>query len=374
MTSALTARWQRGNVTSPASLALGSARGFPATSAVLWAARRVPDRLAQAGAAAGAGAALLLLQGVVVVISAPFLGLAVKGWPLLIASPLTLVILVALSLRLPWQTWSPSATLAYPFFGLGLLAIFALTTQSIASAYVGVIPLWFLYCGLFHRMLAGALLVPFAWVVYYSMVGSFSPSTAVRLAVYGAVWFAISAILSVMSSQQHLITEHLRLANHTDSLTGLGNRRGLELRLADVAVGDCVVVCDLDLFKSINDAFGHAAGDEVLAQFGTTVDQHMRGCDYAARFGGEEFALILVRTDPAQVVAALSALRTRWLDLEAGVTFSAGIASVVDGLRPDAVLAAADAALYDAKAAGRDCFRLSPWDRSISGADGAAGC
>jgi len=120
------------------------------------------------------------------------------------------------------------------------------------------------------------------------------------------------------------------------------------------------VICDLDLFKSINDAFGHAAGDEVLAQFGATVNQHMRRRDYAARYGGEEFVLILVRTDPTQALAALASLRTEWLDLGAGVTFSAGLAVVVGDRTPHEVLADADAALFDAKAAGRDCFRLAP--------------
>jgi len=105
----------------------------------------------------------------------------------------------------------------------------------------------------------------------------------------------------------------------TDALTTLGNRLGLESHLADLVPGDCIVICDLDLFKSINDAFGHAAGDQLLAQFGILVNEQLRQRDYAARYGGEEFVLLLIRTDPQQASAALASLRDEWLDLGEGV-------------------------------------------------------
>jgi len=339
---------------------LRAAPGSPTEPGAPWYVRYMPARLRRAGAAVGAGISLLALTGVLVVASAPFLGLTASAWRALAGISLIMVVLVAVSLSLPWWLWSPWWTLTFPVAGLAVLATFGLMTTAVATAYVGVIPLWFLYTGLFHRMRAGAMLVPVAWVTYLAMVGTFSASMVVRLVISGAVWFGLSGILAVMSSQQRLVTEHLETASHTDPLTGLGNRRSLDRRLAGVTAGDCVVICDLDLFKSINDAFGHAAGDEVLAQFGATVNQHMRRRDYAARYGGEEFVLILVRTDPTQALAALASLRTEWLDLGAGVTFSAGLAVVVGDRTPHEVLADADAALFDAKAAGRDCFRLAP--------------
>ena len=328
----------------------------------MWASRHLPARLHATGPTALAGIALLAVTGVLVLISAPFLGLAGQGWTALIVVSICMLALITVSVYCPWNDWPEWSTLAFPAAGLGVLALFGLATDGVAAAYVGVIPLWFLYVGLFHRVLAGALLVPVALTAYVAMVGVFTSNTFVRMVIYGAVWFAISGVLAVMSSKQRLVTLHLEMASHTDVLTGLGNRRGLERRLADLTVGDCLIICDLDLFKSINDAFGHAAGDEVLAQFGDTINQHLRRRDYAARYGGEEFVLILAHTDPAQALAALSSLRAEWLDLEAGVTFTAGLAPLRGNQSPNEVLAAADGALYDAKMAGRDCFRLSRWD------------
>ncbi|QTE27802.1 GGDEF domain-containing protein [Pengzhenrongella sicca] len=331
----------------------------PVTPVVGWVTQHIPAQLGQVGPAAGAGIALLAVSKVIVLASAPFLGLNGSAWRTLAAITVVMVLAILAATRAPWSSWSPEATLAFPFVGLLGFTVLGLRTDSVASAYLGVIPLWFLYVGLFHRLRSGVLLVPVAAATYVAMVDILLPSTFVRLVIYGAVWFAISGILAVTSSQQRLVTRYLEEANHTDPLTGLGNRRGLDPRLAAVVEGDCVVLCDLDLFKSINDAFGHAAGDEVLAQFGRTIDQLLRRRDYAARYGGEEFVLILVRTTPNQAIAALTALRAEWLDVGAGVTFSAGIAEVPARPLPGAVLAAADAALYEAKAAGRDRFHVA---------------
>lgn len=331
----------------------------PLTPAVRWVSRSIPARIARAGAAAGAGTGLLAITGLIVLVSAPFLGLGEQGWRPLLALSVVMAVFVAVSMLCPWAVWPAWSTLAFPLTGLLVLALLGLSTDSVAAAYLGVIPLWFVYTGLFHRLVAGSLLVPFASGAYVAMSGAVTSTGVVRLAVYAAVWFAISAILAVMSSQQRLVTAHLEMTNLTDPLTGLGNRRSLELRLAKLADGDCVVLCDLDLFKSINDAFGHAAGDVVLAQFGALLDLRLRRRDYAARFGGEEFVLILMRTDPAQALAALAAVRTEWLDLEAGVTFSAGLAVSEAGVPASEVLAAADAALYAAKAGGRDRFEVA---------------
>jgi diguanylate cyclase (GGDEF)-like protein len=120
---------------------------------------------------------------------------------------------------------------------------------------------------------------------------------------------------------------------------------------------------DLDHFKSVNDRFGHDAGDRVLAGVAQLLQAHVRAGDMACRLGGEEFALVLpdATLDAAQrrageLQAAIHGLelrhRGRSLD---GITASFGIALFpVHASDPDALLLAADRALYEAKAAGRD--------------------
>ena len=322
-------------------------------------ARGLPAGVRLTGSAVSTGRGLLVGSGLLVLATAPFFGLSTGAVTALVLVSVASAVLATASLWFPWPDWAPAMSLMFPVAGLAGLAAFGLSARGEGLAYVGVIPLWFVYMGRFHPMRTCALLIPPALAAYVAMVGVAVPNIVLRLVVNGTAWVAICATITAMVSQQKLVTERLQVATYTDSLTALGNRRSMDLRLAEVVTGDCVVVCDLDLFKSINDAFGHAAGDEVLRQFGATINQHLRRRDYAARYGGEEFVLILVHTDVEQAVAALASLRSEWLDLCAGVTFSAGITQVDAGQTADEVLAAADRALFAAKAGGRDCFRIA---------------
>lgn len=152
-----------------------------------------------------------------------------------------------------------------------------------------------------------------------------------------------------------------------DSLTGLVNRPGFEeaqrRALADAARYDedlSVALLDLDRFKEINDRFGHPTGDRVLLGVATVLEERFREGDLVARWGGEEFAVLLPRTSPEGAVdaveAALDGLSDRTFRAPGGgplppVTFSAGVA---DGRqRLDAAIAEADRRLYRAKEAGR---------------------
>jgi diguanylate cyclase (GGDEF)-like protein len=157
-------------------------------------------------------------------------------------------------------------------------------------------------------------------------------------------------------------------AASTDELTGLLNRRGF-MYGADAMIARCsrkhepvsVLIFDLDLFKRINDGFGHAVGDEALRQFGTTAASTMRASDVLGRLGGEEFAAII----PGTIAdAAIAAERVRTAFEAAGVmvgghelraTVSIGVASGVPGTDIAALLSRADTALYRAKANGRNC-------------------
>jgi len=161
-----------------------------------------------------------------------------------------------------------------------------------------------------------------------------------------------------------------RKASLTDSLTGLYNRRFLHQRLEEEMARSrrhgaplACVMLDLDHFKSINDAHGHAAGDSVLRDVSTILKAHIRKSDIAVRFGGEEFVLVLFSNNMEG--ARLVAERIR-ADVESHeflhgdsplrVTISIGISAFPDEKigSADDLMRRADAALYQAKEAGRN--------------------
>jgi two-component system, cell cycle response regulator len=154
----------------------------------------------------------------------------------------------------------------------------------------------------------------------------------------------------------------------TDGLTGLSNRRTLDARLAEaiararrLATPLCVVLTDVDHFKSVNDNYGHASGDEVLKGVARALAGTARASDVVARYGGEEFCLVLEGTDPGgaarlaeRMRLAIKGLR---FDTDKGplnVTSSFGVALLGPGDDPHAVLERADQNLYRAKESGRD--------------------
>jgi len=153
-----------------------------------------------------------------------------------------------------------------------------------------------------------------------------------------------------------------------DELTGAYNRRFLMDQLAREhsraerqATAYSVCLIDLDHFKSINDRFGHAAGDAVLRHFAALVPQELRSIDAYGRFGGEEFLVILPDTGREGAAACAERVRARtaaaaFPELPAGqkVTITIGVATHVKGEEVSALLGRADAALYQGKAQGRD--------------------
>jgi len=136
-----------------------------------------------------------------------------------------------------------------------------------------------------------------------------------------------------------------------DSLTQLSNRRMTGRALGRLLPGESVLLIDLDHFKTINDSLGHQAGDQVLRTFGRAILSTLRGRDFAGRYGGEEFVVVLPTDSEAEPL--LERLRKLWLRIRPyEITFSAGIALV--GTNVAAALGESDAAMYRAKSAGRD--------------------
>ena len=182
----------------------------------------------------------------------------------------------------------------------------------------------------------------------------------------------LSALRSRMSTQRAVLTELLRkvqdLATH-DDLTGLANRRHALERLTQESVRFerqgrpfSVAILDLDHFKSINDTHGHAVGDEVLRAFAAEAASTLRAGDLIARWGGEEFLLLLPDTGATQAQASVTRLLERVRALPHGsrapLSFSAGVTEHRRGEAVTETVARADREMYVAKRMGRNAVRL----------------
>jgi diguanylate cyclase (GGDEF)-like protein len=192
------------------------------------------------------------------------------------------------------------------------------------------------------------------------------------IGVFGLALAALLAALVLVWSRSERMQDLEQQASH-DPLTGLKNRRrfGEDLRgeLArsrrEKTVG-AVLMLDLDNFKQINDTLGHAVGDRVIADIAGVLSSRMRVTDVVARLGGDEFAVVLPHCDldeAEDIAEALAtAIRLHVLPGEAAapITASIGIATFGPGTEgDDAVLSAADGAMYGAKRAGRDSIRVA---------------
>ncbi|MGA9857593.1 MAG: sensor domain-containing diguanylate cyclase [Solirubrobacteraceae bacterium] len=175
--------------------------------------------------------------------------------------------------------------------------------------------------------------------------------------------FASLAAIAYANSSQR---EQLRTQALTDELTGLYNRRHCEATLRTVLEDGrrhreptSIAYFDIDTFKSINDGFGHGAGDEALRRFAEVLRTHTRAGDLVCRTGGEEFTVVLPRTDASRArrlaERITEAVRAARLGPRADLTVSAGVATTEDSLDDfDGLLQRADAALLRAKRGGRD--------------------
>lgn len=174
----------------------------------------------------------------------------------------------------------------------------------------------------------------------------------------------IAQALELLADETAVALEHDLLLSRlaqlatTDSLTGLPNRRAWDDRLGQLLArarrtGEPLIVAmvDLDHFKAFNDEHGHVRGDALLATTSRRFAAQLRDVDLIARWGGEEFAVALPDCDPARATVTLQRLRA---EVSHGQTCSVGHATWDGSETAEHLVARADAALYDAKAAGRD--------------------
>jgi diguanylate cyclase len=188
---------------------------------------------------------------------------------------------------------------------------------------------------------------------------------------------AIEQRLSATKQEMESLQQSLAMTTieaTQDIVTGLANRRGFNSaieqaceRANGASAPFCLLMLDIDHFKGFNDSFGHLIGDSVLGLIGTTLKQSIKGRDFAARYGGEEFAVILPDTTLRNATMVADQIREKIMRRElkqrstgeslGQITVSIGVASHRPGERPRSIIERADACLYEAKRAGRNCTR-----------------
>ena len=184
--------------------------------------------------------------------------------------------------------------------------------------------------------------------------------------------YVSSAVLIVTVTMFVRYTESVTRANaemerlaHTDFITELGNRRQMERLLGQEVkrverYGDSLslLLLDLDQFKRVNDAYGHPAGDQVLREIAALLAAESRASDHLGRWGGEEFVLILPRTERRAALEMAERIMTRVREYRFSkvgrITVSIGGATWELGELPRDLIRRADEALYQAKGRGRD--------------------
>lgn len=184
------------------------------------------------------------------------------------------------------------------------------------------------------------------------------------------------AVVGILGVERD-ITEHKRMEDellqraNQDSLTGPPNRAYFHAQLRHAVARTrrrqsplALLYFDIDRFRTINDTYGHGVGDEVIRGFARRVSSVLRAADFVARPGGDEFALIVEDIQepgaPALLAEKVIAAMVAPLivgELQLQLTTSIGIALLDKGMEPDQLLMHADAAMYQAKRAGRNCFR-----------------
>jgi diguanylate cyclase (GGDEF)-like protein len=250
----------------------------------------------------------------------------------------------------------------------------ALTMIAMSSRYGGMPPtvygvyfvVVFAWIGMWYRPgTAVRMAAPTAAIYLLPFIGLSGQADAIRsvgivipvCAILGEVMASTVEKMRLAHEAQEQATAALAAAMVTDELTGLGNRRKGDQLLGTLAPGDSLLVLDLDRFKSVNDTLGHTEGDNLLVRLG----QYLRGAlgsnGETARYGGDE-VIIVHRHGGHPAADVAERLLHGWRLLNPSVTFSVGISVHRLGRQPIETFAEADAALYEAKRAGRNRFHV----------------
>ena len=295
-----------------------------------------------------------------------------SGWSRRCADP---------SLTLPQMLYAiASGAAAYALVGAGRGGVFPIVMVIIAFGLFRLRPREVSAVGLFAVAVFGLVMALMAWLrpeVYvprielghFLMIATMMPAMSLLAARFSDLRQRLRRQKQDLAQAVSRIQE---LATH-DDLTGLVNRRHMQAlmeqahrRCARSGQSFCLAVIDVDHFKAVNDTYGHAAGDEVLRVMAQELKTAMRLSDMLARWGGEEFVLMLSDTRAPLARGGLERMRERVARLRivvpegtVAVTLSAGLAEHHAGETVAQTLARADRALYEAKHAGRDRVALA---------------
>jgi diguanylate cyclase (GGDEF)-like protein len=226
----------------------------------------------------------------------------------------------------------------------------------------------------------------------YNDLAEISIAVLVTYGVAGNPLIAVAALPVVTLLQRSLRHVQLLTESRADSKTGLLNAATWEREAASEVIRAvrtkspvAVVILDIDRFKAVNDTYGHLTGDQVLKEIANTLNSTLRDYDLAGRFGGEEFSLLLPQTRAVDAFRIAERVRANIAGLSiiapgatggerVQVTVSIGVSALDSGSRRELteLMAAADAALYRAKAGGRDQVQMISTTRGLSAVSGPA--
>lgn len=210
-----------------------------------------------------------------------------------------------------------------------------------------------------------------ATIAIVALVPALVPALdAMSLTTIFATLIATSAFAYAFAYLTRGQRDQLLMLARKDPLTGVGNRRALDEKLAEVCavqtradVPASLILLDIDNFKEFNDEFGHAAGDQILIRLTEIIDLRIRITDSLYRIGGEEFVVVLEGQDKEKARRLAEQLRTlveaNELAPAGSVTISLGVAGLGRGESPAQWLQRADVALYESKRAGRNKTSLA---------------
>lgn len=302
---------------------------------------------------------LLLIAGGFLVINLVFLGLFLSGANLGFEDPsLTLPQVVAACSMVPLiLVSSPHLDLvAVPFYSvIFVFAMLRLDRGDLARVGSYILASY-----------AGAVALRLHW--YAAQIAPHTEALTALLVVVSTLWFGSAAsYISRLRSRLKETAARLEQLATRDSLTGLWNRRQIELLLGGEiqralrrGTPLAILLADVDHFKRVNDRFGHATGDEVLRQVAAVIASAVRAGAQVGRWGGEEFVVVLPDTSLGDALACATRLRealaTTAFDLPqaCAVTASIGLAAWSGAEASPALLSRADRAMYQAKSAGRN--------------------
>lgn len=243
--------------------------------------------------------------------------------------------------------------------GLGLFGYYVLRRKEAPIGFQSLVIFAFL------SPLASLAVLVFPWsAVERFLTEAFLPLSLTRIA-------GVIALGTIMLHEQARLAAERRVRELaiTDELSGLANRRAFYAAMEREAARQdrldapfSVLLMDIDRFKAINDSFGHPVGDEVIRRLAAVLRDHSRAADIPARIGGEEFALLLPDTPPAVADEIAERIRRAIADQtiqtsRGAITFTVSIGTSSNGLAGgsvEAMLTAADTALYASKNAGRN--------------------